>query len=210
MVQSICTADIIGNVGKYKFKFMQVVKVWQAVGVFVEEQMKNRRAVRLLKFGVLGFGVSKKPIFVLTSYAANANCIRDESRHALGSEPVVNFNYGLLGKRVGLNREVVQTIVDKIFHTFGVHLRKGANTTLEMPGIGTFQCRNFRLRFKFYPQTVLYLNDVSLRKDGLATAHFTSKHPSERIRHVDLAVEGMGNNVYEQYVKIIYTCFKRV
>lgn len=140
-------------------KFNLAMKIWKSIGVVIGRQMEDGRAVRIERFGTIGFNNTREPIFVLASEFAQANRVRGRSKQVLGSYPTAKLSMSHLAAETEMDRDLVKNVVDRVFLLLNQVVKKGKSVRMSFLPLGDFLCMDDVARFVFRKPFIQQLRD---------------------------------------------------
>lgn len=143
---------------KNKVKLQSVRLLWEKMGFFVAETMKQQKGVLLPNLGnfrvgpVVGESVKKiRPSFTLLEGRYGA-VSQERPKYMIGGKaPIVQPNYGLLSSSAGVHRGAGQRLIAELLQRLGVHILSLRPIKVEFPYVGRLVTnRAGRIDFVFH------------------------------------------------------------
>ena len=151
MEPEISTVNIVENAADSLkgVAFSTAMKVWKSIGIVVGRQLEEGRAVRIERFGTIGFNNTGGTIFVLAAEFAQANRVRGAAKQVLGSNPTAKLSMTHLAAETEIDRDLVKNVVDRIFLLVNQTTKKGKSLRMSFLPVGDFVCMEDVVKFHF-------------------------------------------------------------
>lgn len=170
-----------------------VENVWENLGVFLQQALKEGRATQLVKFGTFAPNNTmhkSRPENSWSLYLASdfvAGCgIRQRKAGATKVHGAARLNFLGLAKFSHLPKDLCRKVVETIIWTITFALTKDKSwMRLEFPGLGLFQCQHGICDFLFGRDGTLSENrdirneDLAFSEDGDADMYYNNATNSE-------------------------------
>lgn len=124
------------------------LQIWRALGCYVQDQLAERRPVRIDQFGVFGLNESAEPVFLADATFLQTNRLRERERRGqvLSTKfgPVARLNPQAIGTQYlpKCRKEIVATVIANVVALVGKWAKQGRRPGIRLGflPVGEWQC----------------------------------------------------------------------